>query len=58
MDQSRSELMHKSREAVAPASRCDNVVAAGGEASHDRRAEAGGSACDENLHIQSPNARF
>jgi hypothetical protein len=33
-------------------------VAVGGEASYDRRAEAGGCARDEDLHMQSPETRF
>jgi hypothetical protein len=48
---SQSELIRKGLEPVVPASHRDNPVAVGGEASYDRRAEAGGCSCDEDLHF-------
>jgi len=46
-----SELIRKGLEPVVPASHRDNPVAVGGEASYDRRAEAGGCFCDEDLQF-------
>jgi hypothetical protein len=45
------ELIRKGLEPVVPASHRDNPVAVGGEASYDRRAEAGGCSCDEDLQF-------
>jgi len=43
--------LRKGLEPVVPASHRDNPVAVGGEASYDRRAEAGGCSCDEDLQF-------
>jgi hypothetical protein len=46
-----SELIRKGLEPVVPASRRDNPVAVGGKTSYDRRAEASGCSCDEDLQF-------
>jgi hypothetical protein len=48
---SQSELIRKGLEPVVPASHRDNPVGVGGEASYDRRAEAGGCSCDEDVQF-------